>query len=254
MVASTLLRLTRLPVDGVITGTFGDTSDGYPADGHKGTDLAAPMGTPIVQPASTPTTLYAMHGVRADGVPLDGWGDGSLGNCIVLDFIGTPWYGFLAHMQEFSQDISVGMGVLPGTELGRVGMTGKTSGPHVHFALCKNTGHFGSIDQFDDPLRYYEPGGGDDRLDVLEAKVRRLEGLIGGYGLLGPDGAVISGDAALQYANLQQFSALLSGQIADKRLAELTVMVMQLTTSNPSARLRQEIIEGLANLLTELRE
>jgi len=30
--------------------------------------------------------------------------------------------------------------------------------------------------------------------------------------------------------------------------------VMQLTTSNPSARLRQEIIEGLANLLTELRE
>ena len=248
------LVLTRLPVSGPITGGFGDTSEGYPRDGHRGTDLAAPMGTPIVQPAATATTVYAMHGVRADGVPLDGWGDGSLGNCIVLDFIGTPWYGFLAHMQEFSTNISVGMAVLPGTDLGKVGATGKAFGSHVHFALCKNTGHFGSIDQFDDPLRYYEPGGGDDRLDVLEAKVRRLEGLIGGYGLLGPDGAVISGDAALQYANLQQFSALLSGQIADKRLAELTVMVMQLTTSNPSARLRQEIIEGLANLLTELRE
>ena len=249
---SELLRLSRLPVDGLITSSHGEIGLVYPPDGHKGIDIAAPVGTPIVQPASTPTTLYAMHGVRADGTPLDGWGDGSLGNCIVLDFKGTPWYGFLGHMREFSRDISVGMAVLPGTELGTIGLTGKTTGAHVHFALCRNTGHGGDISQFDDPLKYYQPGGGDDRLANLETKVQRLENLLGGYGLLGPDGAIIGGEPALQYAVMRQFSALLSGQLANERIAELTVKVMQLATANSDELLRQELIDGLGALLEKL--
>lgn len=246
------LRLTRLPVDGVITGGFGATGDAYPATGHKGVDIAAPLGTPVVQPAATPTVIYAMHGVRPDGAPLDGWGDGSLGNCIVLDFIGTPFYGFLAHLKDFSRDIAVGMAVLPGTELGHVGTTGKSTGPHVHFALCKNSGHSGGIMEFDDPLKYYSPGEPDDRIGRLEAKVARLENLLGGYGILGAEGTIVSGEQALQYADMRQFSALLSGQLANERIGELTEKVMQLAAGNPDEHLRQELIDGLAELLERL--
>lgn len=243
---------TRLPVEGSITGRYLQT-EGYPQV-HLGLDIAAPVGTPIVAPGVG--KVLALHGVDAQNKPLDGWGDGSFGNCVVLDHEGTPWYSLMAHMREFDKGVAAGMTVLPGTQLGVVGLTGLTTGAHCHFQVSKNAGFPRDQALTADPLSFYQPAasGGDPnvRLTNLEAEVLRLKNLMGAYGLLGPDGTTISGEPALQYANQRQFSALLSGQLANKRIAELTTTVMQLATGATDPNLRQELIDGLGELLAKL--
>lgn len=247
------LRFSALPIQGQITGRFLETGNGYPETGHKGVDIGAPVGTQVIHATDIETVVYAMHAVRPDGLPADGWGDGSLGNCLVLDYKGTPWYGFFAHLKSFGQGLAVNKTITKGTVLGEVGLTGKTSGPHLHWALCRNTGHNGTADQFADPLEYLHPEvANDQRLARLEASLQRLERLIGGYGLLGPDGATLRGDAALQYADERQFSALLAGQEARQRVGELAVTVMQLAANPTDLSLREDMISGLGELLARL--
>lgn len=243
---------TRLPVEGSITGRYLQT-EGYPAP-HMGVDIAAPVGTPVAAPGVG--KVLAVHKVDAQNQPLDGWGDGSFGNCIVIDHEGTPWYSLYAHFQSFDPAAGVGITLLPGTRMGYVGLTGLTTGAHVHWQLSKNAGFPKDAAVSADPLSFYQPAasGGDPnvRLTNLEAEVLRLKNLMGAYGLLGPDGTTISGEPALQYANQRQFSALLSGQLANKRIAELTTTVMQLATGATDPNLRQELIDGLGALLAKL--
>ena len=65
------------------------------------------------------------------------------GNHVVLD-LGGGVYAFYAHMQKNSVDVAVGQRVKRGRVLGKLGNTGNTSAPHLHFHLMAGTSVLGS--------------------------------------------------------------------------------------------------------------
>ncbi len=106
-----------LPTSGYhLTAGFGMVS-GLWSHAHTGQDFAAPVGTPI----------------RAvgDGVIIFASYDGAYGNKIVIQHPdGTvTWY---CHMNEFVRTEGA---VKAGDLIGRVGSTGNTTGPHLHFEV-----------------------------------------------------------------------------------------------------------------------
>ena len=110
------------PLPGIynITCQFGepDAIRGLP---HKGVDIAAPEGTPIL----------AAH----DGtVLISGWND-SYGNQVLLDN-GTGLSTRYAHMIETA--VGAGEAVTAGQIIGYVGSTGDSTGNHLHFEIMVN--------------------------------------------------------------------------------------------------------------------
>jgi murein DD-endopeptidase MepM/ murein hydrolase activator NlpD len=92
---------------------------------HMALDLAAPYGTPIVA-AKSGTVAQAMTGGYNDGY----------GNYVVLDN-GDGYKTLYAHMEAVN--VSPGQQVVGGsTVIGWIGMTGHTTGPHVHFEIRLN--------------------------------------------------------------------------------------------------------------------
>ncbi len=100
-----------------ITATFGEVS-GLWSSVHTGLDFATATGTPIVAVASGTVTSAGYDGAYGNKVELR------------LDDGTVTWY---CHMTEFS--VSVGEHVLQGQQLGTVGSTGNTTGPHLHFEV-----------------------------------------------------------------------------------------------------------------------
>ena len=89
--------------------------------GHNGVDLAAPIGTPILASAAGKVIVSRTGG----------WG-GGYGTYVVISHAnGTQT--LYAHMS--ANYASVGQQVEQGQLIGTIGMTGKTSGPHVHFEV-----------------------------------------------------------------------------------------------------------------------
>ena len=88
--------------------------------GHTGLDLMAPYGSPI-RAAGGGTVVYA------------GWyfAYGKVIDIRHADRLITRY----AHMSEFAPGIAPGVSVAAGTVIGRVGMTGRAHGPHVHFEV-----------------------------------------------------------------------------------------------------------------------
>ncbi|WP_344232932.1 M23 family metallopeptidase [Kribbella hippodromi] len=112
-----------LPTTGYhLTARF-NQAGGRWAHNHTGLDFAAPMGTPV-------DSVEAGEVIQAD------WA-GAYGRQVkVRHADGTVTsYG---HMSEF--DVSVGDKVQAGTMVGRIGMTGNTTGPHVHFEVLPGGG------------------------------------------------------------------------------------------------------------------
>ena len=105
-----------------ITATFGQGGSRWAAN-HTGLDFAAPMGTPIKS---------VMKGV----VIFADWA-GPYGRQVrVRHEDGTvTWYN---HMSKFS--VSVGETVYAGDQVGAIGMTGNTTGPHLHFEVHPDGG------------------------------------------------------------------------------------------------------------------
>jgi murein DD-endopeptidase MepM/ murein hydrolase activator NlpD len=90
--------------------------------GHNGVDLAAPVGTPIYASAAG-TVIVSIKG--------GGW-NGGYGNYIVISHSnGTQT--LYSHNQE--NLVIVGETVEQGQMIARIGLTGKTTGPHVHFEI-----------------------------------------------------------------------------------------------------------------------
>ena len=113
----------RTPLDGArISSGFGPRSHpilGYTAM-HRGTDFAAPTGTPI----------YA----AADGVVISAGFDGGYGRMVRLrhaNGIETRY----AHMSRFARGIAPRRAVRQGDVIGHVGSTGMSTGPHLHFEI-----------------------------------------------------------------------------------------------------------------------
>ncbi|MDD5165484.1 MAG: M23 family metallopeptidase [Candidatus Pacebacteria bacterium] len=91
--------------------------------GHNGVDLAAPVGTPIVASAGGTVIISRING---------GW-NGGYGNFVVIAHKnGTQT--LYSHMQSRTV-VTAGQQVNQGDLIGYIGMTGHTTGPHLHFEI-----------------------------------------------------------------------------------------------------------------------
>ena len=91
---------------------------------HKGTDIPASSGTKILSPANGKVTTAAYNGSYGYYVVLDLGKDPKTGN---------TWKMLFAHCSKL--DVRKGQVVTQGTVLARVGSTGDSTGPHLHFEL-----------------------------------------------------------------------------------------------------------------------
>lgn len=101
---------------------------------HKGIDLAAPRGTPILA-------------VSAGVVTFSGWRNG-YGRTVEIRHP-NGWASVYAHAQRLL--VKKGDHVLQGQSIAQVGSTGDVTGPHLHFEIRKH-------DKLIDPLTLYPEG------------------------------------------------------------------------------------------------
>jgi len=118
--------LMKTPINGArLSSAFGMRK--HPIDGfnkmHRGTDFAAPMGTPIMASGSGVIT-------RAR------WCGGG-GNCVKIKH-NSRYETIYAHMKNFARGIKEGARVKQGQIIGYVGSTGKSTGPHLHYEVVVN--------------------------------------------------------------------------------------------------------------------
>ena len=118
--------LMKTPINGArLSSSFGMRK--HPIDGfnkmHRGTDFAAPKGTPIM--ASGNGTVKKA-----------GWCGGG-GNCVKIKHNST-YETVYAHMSKFARGIKKGVRVKQGQTIGYVGSTGKSTGPHLHYEVIVN--------------------------------------------------------------------------------------------------------------------
>ena len=143
------------PVDGgTISSPFGwrqsfQTSGGKSSSNHKAIDIAAPAGTAV---------KAAMSGKVVAVTP--GY-NGGYGNTVEID-CGNGLVMKYHHMQDGSiSGMSVGQEVKAGQQIGKVGSTGKSTGPHLDFQVQKDG-------DFVDP-RNYIPGYGEGTSATISA-------------------------------------------------------------------------------------
>ncbi len=109
------------PVEGESTDSFGIRGNPFGGGGaefHPGQDIAAPRGTPVLAPA--------------EGKVLEaGWKNG-YGQTVVIDHGNglTTRYGHLSKVE-----VSAGQELKRGDQLGQVGSTGRSTGPHLHYEV-----------------------------------------------------------------------------------------------------------------------
>ena len=124
---------TVWPVDGTLEGGFGGRRNPFGGGGyefHSGQDIEAAWGAPIVAGASGRVSFV-------------GWQNG-YGQLVVVDHGGglTTRYGHLSHI-----DVELNQTVARAQLLGKVGSTGRSTGPHLHYEVRIN-------DQPVNPLPY----------------------------------------------------------------------------------------------------
>ena len=118
--------LMKTPINGArLSSSFGMRK--HPIDGfnkmHRGTDFAAPMGTPIM--------------ASGNGIVLKASWCGGGGNCVKIKHNST-YETVYAHMSKFARGIKKGVRVKQGQTIGYVGSTGKSTGPHLHYEVIVN--------------------------------------------------------------------------------------------------------------------
>ena len=118
--------LMKTPINGArLSSSFGMRK--HPILGfnkmHKGTDFAAPMGTPIMASGSGTVVLAK-------------WCGGG-GNCVKIKHNST-YSTVYAHMKNFAKGIKAGKKVKQGQIIGYVGSTGMSTGPHLHYEVIVN--------------------------------------------------------------------------------------------------------------------
>jgi murein DD-endopeptidase MepM/ murein hydrolase activator NlpD len=120
---STVRSLMRTPVDGArISSKFGFRL--HPVlkymKLHRGTDFAAPTGTPIYASGDATVEFAAMKGAN--------------GNLTVLSH-DNGWRTLYLHQSMFMPGIAPGVRVMQGQKIGEVGTTGRSTGPHLHYEV-----------------------------------------------------------------------------------------------------------------------
>ena len=123
---SVVKTLMKTPINGArLSSPFGIRK--HPILGynkmHRGTDFAAPSGTPIM--ASGSGTIVTAK-----------WCGGG-GNCIKIKH-NSIYNTVYAHMKNFAKGIKAGKKIRQGTIIGYVGSTGMSTGPHLHYEVRLN--------------------------------------------------------------------------------------------------------------------
>ena len=111
------------PVEGHVTGSFGERIDPFNGEGafHSGVDIASSYGQPVVAPA--------------DGIVVFADFMGGYGRAILLDHGHgiTTRYG---HLSNFA--VTAGQHIQRGDTIGYVGLSGRSTGPHLHYEVRIN--------------------------------------------------------------------------------------------------------------------
>ena len=115
---------TAWPVEGTLEAGFGGRRNPFGGPGyefHSGQDIEAPPGAPVVAGASGTVSFV-------------GWQNG-YGQLVIVDHGGglTTRYGHLSHI-----DVELGQQVSRAQLLGKVGSTGRSTGPHLHYEVRIN--------------------------------------------------------------------------------------------------------------------
>ena len=118
--------LMKTPINGArLSSPYGMRK--HPIDGynkmHRGTDFAAPEGTPIM--------------ASGDGIVTKASWCGGGGNCVKIRH-NSSYSTVYAHMSKFAANIKKGKRVKQGQTIGYVGSTGKSTGPHLHYEVIHN--------------------------------------------------------------------------------------------------------------------
>ena len=111
------------PVQGRIMAGFGQRLDPFSGEGvfHSGVDISAPSGTRVE--------------AGADGIVMEAAWDTGYGNAIMVDH----GYGMATKYGHLSKIfVVVGQEVKRGQVIGAVGMTGRATGPHLHYEVIVN--------------------------------------------------------------------------------------------------------------------
>jgi murein DD-endopeptidase MepM/ murein hydrolase activator NlpD len=108
------------PVMGPITSSFGQREDPFNGEGafHSGIDISAGFGTPV-------------H-AAADGVVQTASMESGYGREVVLDH-GNGIETLYGHLSGFT--VTAGQQVREGQVIGYVGMSGRSTGPHLHYEV-----------------------------------------------------------------------------------------------------------------------
>ncbi len=114
---------TLWPVIGHLTGTFGERMDPFSGEGafHTGVDISSQYGDAVR--------------VAADGVVIEANERAGYGRLVVVDhgFGVTTYYG---HLSSFN--VLPGQQLKRGETIGNVGVSGRSTGPHVHYEVRIN--------------------------------------------------------------------------------------------------------------------
>jgi murein DD-endopeptidase MepM/ murein hydrolase activator NlpD len=121
--SSTVRALMRTPVDSArISSQFGMRT--HPILGyqklHRGTDFAAPIGTPIYASGNATVEWAAMKGAN--------------GNLTILRHE-NGWQTYYLHQNMFMPGVTAGARVNQGQKIGEIGTTGRSTGPHLHYEV-----------------------------------------------------------------------------------------------------------------------
>jgi murein DD-endopeptidase MepM/ murein hydrolase activator NlpD len=110
------------PATGRISGVFGSQRiyAGEPGAYHAGVDVARPEGTPVVAPADGVVILAAAAPFTLEG------------HLLMIDH-GMGLNSAFLHLSRI--DVKPGQAVKQGETIGAIGMTGRATGPHLHWAL-----------------------------------------------------------------------------------------------------------------------
>jgi len=113
-----------LPFPGSITSTFGHRENPFGGSGvetHKGLDIKGPIGGKVEAMAKGEVEFAGLRG--------------GFGNCIILKH-GNGFETLYGHLSKIL--VSVGQQIDIGQQIGNIGSTGRSTGPHLHYEIHRN--------------------------------------------------------------------------------------------------------------------